>query len=75
MYKYEENTYLFSKNDVIEALKLKFDIVGSLTDLDLGPYNLDADDPDFMIIRTKHEFGDRKKKYAGPRLLEEGSLD
>jgi hypothetical protein len=59
MNKYEEHTYMFSKNDIFELLKKKYTIIGFDMTVDFGSFDLPDDDTDFLVIKTKREYGDK----------------
>ncbi|WEG14618.1 hypothetical protein PU629_09760 [Pullulanibacillus sp. KACC 23026] len=75
MYKYEEHTFQFSKNDIIEALENYFGIEGSLVDYKFGPYNTEEDSPDFLMVKSRLEYGNEQTSSHVPKLVEFGSLD
>lgn len=75
MYKYEEKTFMFSKKEVVEALKKNFGIVGSLIDIQFGTHNLEDQDHDFLTLIIRNEYGGDYILTEGPIMLEEGSFD
>lgn len=75
MNKYEEHTYMFSKNDIFDLLKKKYNILGFDLSVTFGPYDLPEDDTDFLVIKTKREYGDKFFTSFDEKEEEEGSQD